>query len=69
MVATNIISKEYSMQIIMNSSIAKLLNQSSLPTVIIHGESNNIWYNDAYIHHLKDYPTSVSYTHLTLPTT
>lgn len=57
MVATNIISKEYSMQIIMNSSIAKLLNQSSLPTVIIHGESNNIWYNDAYIHHLKDYPT------------
>ena len=45
------------MQIIMNSSIAKLLNQSPLPAVIINGETSNIWYNDAYINQLKDYPT------------
>ena len=45
------------MQIIMNSSVAKLLNQSPLPVVIINGESNSIWYNDAYINQLKDYPT------------
>ena len=41
----------------MNSSIAKLLNQSPLPAVIINGETSNIWYNDAYINQLKDYPT------------
>lgn len=45
------------MQIIMNSSIAKLLNQSPLPAVIINGETSNMWYNDAYINQLKDYPT------------
>lgn len=45
------------MQIIMNSSIAKLLNQSPLPAVIINGESGSMWYNDAYINQLKDYPT------------
>ena len=45
------------MQIIMNSSIAKLLNQSPLPAVIINGESASMWYNDAYINQLKDYPT------------
>ncbi len=45
------------MQIIMNSSIAKLLNQSIVPAVIICSETNNIWYNDAYINNLKDFPT------------
>lgn len=47
------------MQIIMNSSIAKLLNQSPIPAVIINGETNNIWYNDAYINTLKDFPNLV----------
>lgn len=45
------------MQIIMNSSIAKLLNQSPIPAVIINCESNSMWYNDTYINQLKDYPT------------
>lgn len=44
------------MQIIMNSSIAKLLNQSPLPAVIINGKTEKIWYNDAYINTLKDFP-------------
>lgn len=47
------------MQIIMNSSIAKLLNQSSIPAVIINGETGNIWYNDAYINTLKDFPNLI----------
>lgn len=44
------------MQIIMNSSIAKLLNQSPIPAVIINGKTDKIWYNDAYINTLKDFP-------------
>ena len=47
------------MQIIMNSSIAKLLNQSPIPAVIINGETSNIWYNDAYINTLKDFPNLI----------
>lgn len=47
------------MQIIMNSSIAKLLNQSPIPAVIINGETGNIWYNDAYINTLKDFPNLI----------
>ena len=47
------------MQIIMNSSIAKLLNQSPIPAVIINGETGNIWYNDAYVNTLKDFPNLI----------
>ncbi len=47
------------MQIIMNSSIAKLLNQSQIPAVIINGTTSNIWYNDAYINTLKDFPNLI----------
>ena len=47
------------MQIIMNSSIAKLLNQSPIPAVIINEETSNIWYNDAYINTLKDFPNLI----------
>ncbi len=53
------INKGYIMHIIMNSSIAKLLNQSTIPAVIIANDTNNIWYNDAYINNLKEFPTLV----------
>lgn len=47
------------MQIIMNSYIAKLLNQSPIPAVIINGETNNIWYNDAYLNMFKNFPNLI----------
>ena len=47
------------MQIIMNSSIAKLLNQSPIPAAIINGQTDNIWYNDAYINTFKDFPNLI----------
>lgn len=47
------------MQTIMNSTIAKLLDQSRIPAVIINNETDAMWYNGAYINALKEFPNLI----------